>query len=83
MSFEDTMKNHGSHLVVGLTIEDDFVLTRLKNRAISLEGKARDQYMWKVIYNFVCRERAYKSVLEELDVAIDTNIDIFQEEPND
>ncbi len=53
MSFEDTMKNHGSQLVVGLTIEDDFVLTRLKNRAISLEGKARDQYMWKVIYNFV------------------------------
>jgi hypothetical protein len=48
MSFEDTMKNHGSQLVVGLTIEDDFVLTRLKNRAISLEGKARDQYMWKV-----------------------------------
>jgi len=30
----------------------------------------------------VCRERAYKSVMEEIGVAIDTNIDIF-EDPED
>jgi len=47
---------------------------------MSLKGKDRDQYFWKIIYKFVCRERAFKTVLEELEVAIDTNVDIFEDE---
>jgi hypothetical protein len=73
---------HGQ-LHVGLTLEDDFTLTRLKNAAHALKGEARDQYLWKTIFRFVCRERAYKSVMEEIGVAIDTNIDIFDDEENE
>jgi hypothetical protein len=64
---------------VGLTLEDDFTLTRLKNTAHALKGDDRDQYLWKTIFRFVCRERAFKSVMEEIGVAIDTNIDIFED----
>lgn len=71
------MKDEHGHLRVGLTLEDDFTLTRLKNAAHSLKGEARDQYLWKTIFRFVCRERAYKSVMEEIGVAVDTNVDIF------
>jgi hypothetical protein len=74
------MRSQDGQLVVGLTLEDDLVLTRLKNKARNLKGDARDQYLWKTIYRFVCRERAYKSVMDEFGVAIDTNIDIFEEE---
>lgn len=74
------MHSQDGQLVVGLTLEDDLVLTRLKNKARNLKGDARDQYLWKTIYRFVCRERAYKSVMGEFGVAIDTNIDIFEEE---
>jgi len=66
-------------VTVGLTLEDDFVLTRLKNKAHQLRGDARDQYLWKTIYRFVCRERAYKAVKEEIGLVIDTNIDVFEE----
>lgn len=64
---------------VGLTLEDDFVLTRLKNQANELKGSARDQYLWKTIFRFVCRERAFKVVLDELGFSIDTNVDIFED----
>jgi len=74
------MHSQDGQLVVGLTLEDDLVLTRLKNKACNLKGNARDQYLWKTIYRFVCRERAYKSVMGEYGVAIDINIDIFEEE---
>jgi hypothetical protein len=73
------VKDELGHIRVGLTLEDDFTLTRLKNTARSLKGEARDQYLWKTIFRFVCRERAYKSVMEEIGVAIDTNVDIFED----
>jgi hypothetical protein len=58
----------------GLTLEDEFVLTRIKNKAKELSGKDREQYLWQGILKLVCRERAYKTVLDELGVAVDTNI---------
>lgn len=73
------MKDEHGHIRVGLTLEDDFTLTRLKNAAHSLKGEARDQYLWKTIFRFICRERAYKSVMEEIGVAIDTNVSIFDD----
>lgn len=74
--------NHeaSANLNVGLTLEDDFTLTRLKNAAHALKGDARDQYLWKTIFRFVCRERAYKSVMDEVGVVVDTNIGIFSDE---
>ena len=77
------MRDEHGQLHVGLTLEDDFTLTRLKNTAHALKGEARDQYLWKTIFRFVCRERAFKSVMEEIGVAIDTNIDIFDDEENE
>lgn len=77
------MRDEHGQLHVGLTLEDDFTLTRLKNAAHALKGEARDQYLWKTIFRFVCRERAYKSVMEEIGVAIDTNIGIFDEEEDE
>jgi hypothetical protein len=71
------------HMEVFLTLEDDFTLTRIKNAAHALNGKDRDQYLWKTIFRFVCRERAYKSVMEEIGVAVDTNIEIFDEDERD
>jgi len=71
-------KDH-DQIKVGLTLEDDFTLTRIKNAAHLLKGEDRDQYLWKTIFRFVCRERAFKSVMEEIGVVIDTNIDIFEE----
>ena len=73
------MKDEHGHIRVGLTLEDDFTLTRLKNAAHSLKVEARDQYLWKTIFRFICRERAYKSVMEEIGVAIDTNVSIFDD----
>ena len=73
------MKDEHGHIRVGLTLEDDFTLTRLKNAAHSLKGEARDQYLWKTIFRFICRERAYKSVMEEIGVTIDTNVSIFDD----
>ena len=73
------MKDEHGHIRVGLTLEDDFTLTRLKNAAHSLKGEARDQYLWKTIFRFICRERAYKSVMEDIGVAIDTNVSIFDD----
>lgn len=77
------MKDERGQLHVGLTLEDDLTLTRLKNAAHALKGEARDQYLWKTIFRFVCRERAYKCVMEEIGVAIDTNIDIFDDSDNE
>lgn len=77
------MKDERGQLRVGLTLEDDLTLTRLKNAAHALKGEARDQYLWKTIFRFVCRERAFKCVMEEIGVAIDTNIDIFDDSDNE
>ena len=64
---------------VGLTLEDDLTLTRLKNGARALQGDERDQYLWKTIFRFVCRERAFKAVMDEVGLVVDTNIDIFDD----
>ena len=71
-----------ANISVGLTLEDEFTLTRIRNDARELKGKERDQYLWQRIFRFVCRERAYKAVADELGVIIDPNIEIF-DEPED
>ena len=71
-----------ANISVGLTLEDEFTLTRIRNDARELKGKDRDQYLWQLIFRFVCRERAYKAVADELGVIIDPNIEIF-DEPED
>ena len=68
-----------ANITVGLTLEDEFTLTRMRNAARELKGKDRDQYLWQRIFRFVCRERAYKAVADELGVIIDPNIEIFDE----
>lgn len=73
------MREERGHLQVSLTLEDDFTLTRLKNEAHSLKGEDRDNYLWKTIFRLVCRERTYKSVMEEIGVTLATNIDIFDD----
>lgn len=71
------------HLSIGLTLEDEFTLTRIRNDARELTGKARDQYLWQRIFRLVCRERAYKAVADELGILIDPSMDIFDEVPED
>ena len=71
-----------TNISVGLTLEDEFTLTRIRNDARELKGKDRDQYLWQRIFRFVCRERAYKAVADELGVIIDPNIEIF-DDPED
>ena len=73
---------HDENLNCSLTLEDEFVLTRIRNNAHELSGSARDQYLWTTIFKFVCRERAYKAVAEAMGMVIDTNIDIFDPETN-
>lgn len=70
------------NLSISLTLEDEFTLTRIRNDARELKGKDRDQYLWQRIFRFVCRERAYKAVADELGVIIDPNIEIFDEPEN-
>ena len=63
-----------------LQLEDEFVLTRIRNRAKALEDQTeRDNYFWRTVYKFVCRERAYKSIMEELGLTVDTSIDVLEE----
>jgi len=71
-----------TNISVGLTLEDEFTLTRIRNDARELKGKDRDQYLWQRIFRFVCRERAYKAVADELGVIIDPNIEIFDDPEN-
>lgn len=61
-------------LSCSLTLEDEFILTQIKNKAVSLTGKDREQYLWNVILKLVSKERAYKLVLNELGVSVNTNI---------
>ena len=49
---------------IGLTLEDEFTLTRIRNGAKQLKGRDRDHYLWQRIFRMVCRERAYKAVIE-------------------
>ena len=63
----------------GLTLEDEFVLTRIRTKAQSLTNKDRDQYLWSTVFKLICRERAYKTVMEEVGIAMDTNMSLFDE----
>lgn len=65
---------------IGLTLEDEFMLTRIRNGAKVLSGRDRDQYLWQRIFRMVCRERAYKAVVEELGIMVDPSVDIFDDE---
>tara|TARA_S200002703_G_scaffold17620_2_gene14468 strand:+ start:1908 stop:2144 length:237 start_codon:yes stop_codon:yes gene_type:complete len=71
--------NGSEHVSVSLTLEDEFVLTRIKNAAHKLKGKDRDQYLWNRIVRLICRERAFKYVVDELGVCVDPNISVFDE----
>ncbi len=64
----------------GLTLEDDLVLTKIRTNAQNLTGKARDQYLWKTVFKLVCRERAYKTVMNEVGITMDTNMNLFDDE---
>lgn len=64
---------------IGLTLEDEFTLTRIRNGAKELKGRDRDQYLWQRIFRMVCRERAYKAVIEELGIMVDPSVDVFDD----
>ena len=71
--------NDSEYISVGLTLEDEFTLTRIKNDAHELKGRERDQYLWNRIVRLVCRERAFQDVVDELGVVVDPNIGVFEE----
>jgi len=76
---EDGMHN----LHCGLTLEDEFVLTRIRAKAKALSNRSdRDQFFWVMILKFMCKERAYKTVMNQIGVNVDTNIQLF-DEPED
>ena len=64
---------------IGLTLEDEFTLTRIRNGAKQLQGRDRDKYLWQRIFRMVCRERAYKAVIEELGIMVDPSVDVFDD----
>jgi hypothetical protein len=64
----------------GLTLEDEFVLTRIRTKAHSLKDKDRDQYLWTTVFKLICRERAYKTVMNEVGIAMDTNMGLFDDD---
>ena len=63
----------------GLTLEDEFTLTRIRTKAHEVHGAERDAFLWTMVFKLICRERAYKTVLTEMGVAMDTNMDLFDE----
>jgi hypothetical protein len=70
--------NQKADVSCGLTLEDEFVLTRIRARAHELTNpKDRDQFFWAMVFKLVCRERAYKTVMEECGIAIETNVTLF------
>lgn len=68
------------NLACGLTLEDEFVLTRIRTKAHSLHSKDRDNYLWDKVFKLICRERAYKTVMAEVGIAVDTNMKLFDDE---
>jgi hypothetical protein len=74
-------KSHGSQgLNCNLTLEDEFILTRIRTEAHALKAKDRDQYLWNTVFKLICRERAYKTVMAEVGIAVDTNMRLFDDE---
>ena len=67
-------------LSCNLQLEDEFVLNQIRTRAKALtNSKDRDQFFWSTVYRFVCRERAYKEVMKNMGVVINTNVRLFDE----
>jgi len=67
-----------------LTLEDEFVLTRIRSEASSInKSKDRDQYFWKTILKFVARERAYKTVLNKCNICVDINVKLFDDQDSE
>lgn len=56
------------------------MLTRIRVKAHSLKNKDRDQYLWETVFKLICRERAYKTVMNEVGIAVDTNMDLFDDD---
>ena len=75
-------ENKGSQSVsCGLTLEDEFTLTRIRAKAQSLTDSAeRDQYLCTTVFRLICRERAYKTVMSSVGVAIETNMHLFDDD---
>ena len=67
----------------GLTLEDEFTLTRIRTQAHEVYGAERDAYLWSIIFKLICRERAYKTVMTEMGVVMDTNMELFTDVPKD
>jgi hypothetical protein len=78
------MASYGSdestNVSCGLTLEDEFVLTRIRTKAHALVNKDRDQFLWTTVFRLICRERAYKTVMQEVGVSVDTNMNLFDDE---
>lgn len=72
-------QEHGS-VSCGLTMEDEFVLTRIRAKARSLKDKERDVYLWQTVFKLICKERAYKTVMSRVGIQVDTNVDLFDDE---
>jgi len=66
------------NLRCGLTLEDEFVLTRIRTKAKAITNRSdRDQFFWVMILKLMCKERAYKTVMQQIGVNVDTNIQLF------
>lgn len=62
-------------------MEDEFLLTQIRAKAKSLTtGEDRDQYFWTVIYKLVCKERAYKTVLNENNIRMSVTLALVDTE---
>jgi hypothetical protein len=72
---------HDHTLSCNLQLEDEFVLTQIRAKAKALTNqKDRDQFFWSTVYRFVCRERAYKTVMSDMGICIDTNVKIIEDD---
>jgi len=72
-------QREGQPVSCNLTLEDEFVLTRIRYRAHSLDPGDRDQFLWQTVFKLICRERAYKTIMGEVGIAVDTNMDLFDD----
>jgi hypothetical protein len=72
-----------NNISCGLTLEDEFVLTRIRAKAHSLRNKERDAYLWETVLKLVCRERAYKTVMKKVGICVDTNMSLFDEDESE
>lgn len=64
-----------------LTLEDEFTLTRIHAKAQSLTNRTeRDNYLWTTVFKLICRERAYKAVMETAGIMVETNMKLFDDD---